>query len=232
MAYFLDKILPLKVRGVAGSASRLLPSRLSGRNDEENPFSTHIPILIGLARLLKVKRVLEFGCGQYSTLTFLNRTAFPDLVELRSYETESDWMNKIALLVGDDPRVCMSLVHDRMDTIVDGISFKNFDLILIDDSANAEERTQTIRHVVQACYSSNVLIIHDYEMKVYRKATSLPNRYRFAAFKPNTGIAWDKAILNKPKLRRLDFLIKRYANSIKPDNLSKWIQIIDYEQWE
>src|ERR1044071_885749 len=59
------------------------PLRLCGKYFStpraHNDYATHIPILIGLARLREIRRVLEFGCGRYSTLTFLKASAFPHL---------------------------------------------------------------------------------------------------------------------------------------------------------
>jgi hypothetical protein len=60
-----------------------------------NEFATHIPILIGIARILPIRHVLELGCGTYSTLTFLNRTALPDLIGLDSLETDLAWAERL-----------------------------------------------------------------------------------------------------------------------------------------
>jgi predicted O-methyltransferase YrrM len=80
------------------------PLRLCGkyfsRRGRENDYATHVPILIGLARMREIKNVLEFGCGHYSTLTFLNRAAFPHLVKLHSIENDSSWSETIRELPG------------------------------------------------------------------------------------------------------------------------------------
>src|SRR6185295_2581550 len=67
-----------------------------------NDYATHIPILIGLARLREIRSVLEFGCGNYSTLTFLNRFAFPQLERLHSIENDDSWASTMQEAAKDD----------------------------------------------------------------------------------------------------------------------------------
>ena len=52
------------------SVLRPLPPRA------ENAYATHIPVLVGLGSIRRIERVLEFGCGHYSTKTFLRRSVF------------------------------------------------------------------------------------------------------------------------------------------------------------
>ena len=66
-----------------------------------NDYATHIPILIGLSRLRQIRHVLEFGCGHYSTLTFLNRSAFPHLEQLHSVENDDAWAATIQEAASD-----------------------------------------------------------------------------------------------------------------------------------
>lgn len=61
-----------------------------------NAHATHVPVLVGLARLLNVERVIEYGCGEYSTLTFFNRSAFPRLSKLLSLENDAEWFARMA----------------------------------------------------------------------------------------------------------------------------------------
>src|SRR5215212_3358405 len=75
-----------------------------------NDYATHVPILIGLARLREIKTVLEFGCGHYSTLTFLNRSAFPDLEKLQSIENDDTWAATVQKAASDD-RWTLKLVN-------------------------------------------------------------------------------------------------------------------------
>ena len=76
-----------------------------------NDYATHIPILIGLARLREVRSVLEFGCGHFSTLTFLNRSAFPHLESLLSIENDDSWAATIEQAAKHDPRWTLQVVE-------------------------------------------------------------------------------------------------------------------------
>ncbi len=78
----------------------------------DNPYATHVPILVALSQLLNVRHVLEMGCGQYSTLTFLDTSIFPELVSLHSIENDHAWAEKITTLVNGDPRFRLSYVED------------------------------------------------------------------------------------------------------------------------
>src|SRR5213083_1622075 len=87
----------------------------------KNPYATHLPILVGIARLLKVKRVLELGCGQYSTSTFLDRSAFPDLITLHSLENDRHWIEKMSEMIRKDPRASLSFVDGPMSSAISGL---------------------------------------------------------------------------------------------------------------
>lgn len=194
----------------------------------ENPFATHLPVLIGMSRLLQINRIIEFGCGRYSTLTFLDRSVFPDIETLHTYENDPAWINQIAELVRQDARVRFEFVNGSMSTSINNIQFENYDLIFIDDSLTSEDRAKTIRQVSQNCHSSNVVIIHDYEVRLYREASKIfPNRFTFTALNPNTGIVWSEAPLKKSLLRKLDAVIARHSKRIKSDDLHGWKNIMD-----
>src|ERR1051326_6007095 len=75
-----------------------------------NDYATHIPMLIGLARLREMRSVFEFGCGKYSTLTFLNRSAFPHLERLCSIENDESWAATIQNAAQADQRWALNLV--------------------------------------------------------------------------------------------------------------------------
>src|SRR3982751_381755 len=91
------------------------PLRLCGKYFSvpraRNDYSTHLPILIGLARIRQITNVVEFGCGRYSTLTFLNRSAFPQLEKLESVENDVLWAETIQSAVGDDTRWALKLIE-------------------------------------------------------------------------------------------------------------------------
>ena len=99
----------------------------------KNDYATHVPILIGLARMREIRNVLEFGCGNYSTLTFLNRTAFPHLAELHSIENDSEWSDTMREAARNDDRWTLQVVDGDVANAVSDLDLERFDLILIDD---------------------------------------------------------------------------------------------------
>jgi len=60
----------------------------------EQPYATHIPVLVGVAAACLPDRLVEFGSGDFSTLTFLDETVFPSLLSIESYENNPQWMQQ------------------------------------------------------------------------------------------------------------------------------------------
>src|SRR6185369_3032091 len=87
-------------------------------------YATHIPILIGLARLREVRSVLEFGCGHYSTLTFLNASAFPHLERLHSIENDDAWAATIQEAAKHDRRWTLQLVNGEIADCIAGLDLE------------------------------------------------------------------------------------------------------------
>jgi len=186
-----------------------------------NDYATHIPILIGLARLRKIRSVLEFGCGHYSTLTFLNASVFPDLEQLHSIENDDAWATTIQEAAKNDPRWTLQLVNGEISESIPDL--ESFDLILIDDSKTSAQRAATIRSVATKQPQHPWIVIHDFEVDEYRDAASaFKHRYRFRAYNPETGV-----VANSPlDLTALNRSIKQNAKSLDPDNIKAWSSAI------
>ncbi len=192
----------------------------------ENPYATHLPVLIGLSWMLNVRRVLEFGCGSYSTATFLNREIFPQVVWVQSFDNDAEWLNKIAA-TNKDSRLHLSFVDGAMSKVVSEINFTDFDLLFVDDSLTVAERAQTISMISNNYSPSNVVLIHDYEVKEYQKAARVfRHRFGFDAFNPQTGVMWGNHSLDKRKLKKLNAILKLYSRKIPPDDLNRWLEIL------
>jgi len=186
-----------------------------------NDYATHIPILIGLARLREIRSVLEFGCGHYSTLTFLNRAAFPDLERLHSIENDNEWATTIHEAAKDDPRWTLQLVNGEICESVPDL--ESFDLILIDDSKTSAQRAATIRAVAAKQPQHPWIVIHDFEVDEYRDAASaFKHRQRFRAYNPETGVIANSSL----NVRALNRSIKQHAKSLDPDNITAWSSAI------
>ena len=187
-----------------------------------NDYSTHLPILIGLARTREIRRVLEFGCGHYSTLTFLNRSAFPQLERLESIENDISWAEAIREAARSDDRWMLKIVDNHIRDSVADLDLEQFDLILIDDSKTSEQRAATIRAVAHQRPQHPWIVIHDYEVDEYRAAaTAFKYRYAFKSYNPQTGIVSNRP-LNEAK--SLDRFVKTNSQRLPSDDIHGWLR--------
>jgi precorrin-6B methylase 2 len=183
-----------------------------------NDYATHIPILIGLARLREIRSVLEFGCGHYSTLTFLNRSAFPHLQQLHSIENDDAWAATIQEGAKHDDRWTLRLINGEISDSVPDI--ESFDLILIDDSKTSAQRAATIRAIAAKQPQLPWIVIHDFEVDEYRDAASaFKYRHRFRAYNPETGVVGNRVDDWKP----IERVIRSKAKLLEPDAIVEWI---------
>jgi precorrin-6B methylase 2 len=185
-----------------------------------NDYATHIPILIGLAKLREIHSVLEFGCGRYSTLTFLNASAFPRLERLHSIENDDSWAATIQEAAKDDHRWRLQLVNGEIAKSIADLNLEAFDLILIDDSKTSAQRAATIRAIARKQPQHPWIVIHDFEVEEYRQAaTGFKHRHRFRAYNPETGVVANQ--INDWKI--IDRVIKSKAKLLAPDAIAQWI---------
>jgi hypothetical protein len=203
------------------------PLRLCGRYFSKeralNDYATHIPILIGLARLREIRSVLEFGCGHYSTLTFLNTSAFPQLERLQSIENDDAWAATIREAAKPDRRWTLRLVNGEISESISDLDLESFDLILIDDSKTSAQRAATIRAVARKQPQHPWIVIHDFEVDEYRHAAKgFKHRYRLRAYNPETGVLSNSAL----DLRALDRSVKQNAKTLEPDDIRAWSNVI------
>jgi predicted O-methyltransferase YrrM len=189
-----------------------------------NDYATHVPILIGLARSRSIRSVFEFGCGYYSTLTFLNRAAFPDLERLESIENDAAWSETINDVAKEDTRWLLRLVDGDIAKAVSSLDLESFDLILIDDSKTSTQRVATIRAVAAKQPQHPVIAIHDFEVDEYRHAArSFKQRHRFKAYNPETGLLCNSAV---SEAKPLNQLLKANATALQPDDVEAWMRIL------
>lgn len=199
---------------IAGLISRLHALRdrhlLRVPPRSENPYLTHIPVLLAVARWRRVTSVLEFGCGEISTRTFLDRRHFPDLQRLVSLENDAAWADRLRQQTAGEPRLQLREVAGPIAPQVEGIDLEEFDLVFIDDSTTGGERGATIRAVAARHPRRPLVVIHDFEFPPYRVAARpFRHRHRFAGLNPNTGLLWNEGTLSRSKLRALDRLLRR-----------------------
>ncbi len=191
--------------------------------------ASHVPVLIGLARLFPVRRVLELGSGLYSSLLFLNRRAFPDVDMVCSYETDPAWKARVEEAAGGDARLRLELV-DEVARHAAGFPYATFDLVLVDDSQAREARCATIREVTVRSAETNVVVVHDYEQPFYAASTrAMPARYCFDALVPYTGVLWKGSRVNGEARRKFKALNRAFAAmaGCPADRTDAWIEVAD-----
>lgn len=194
----------------------------------QNQFATHIPILIGLARMLPIRRVLEMGCGNYSTFTFLDRRAFPDLIELESLETDAAWARQMAEENRREPRLDLRLVADPLETALRQLSLDGYDLLLVDHSDQYEIRAATISFLAGCAPGRALIVLHDYEIPLYRRAArGFPRKFEFKAFTPSTCVACGHFPVRGRGLRLLNRILKRHARTLRPEDTAAWIDVLN-----
>ena len=216
-------------RGVAGlrALSQPLKNKLAGLAPRTiNDYATHIPVLIGIAQRFRIQRVLELGCGAFSTATFLNRQVFADLIRLDSYETDLSWLDKSASAFSADDRFRPSLIAGAMSSSIREAKLETFDLIFVDDSTSAVERAETIKQLAVRPSLKQLIVIHDFEVSDYRDAASaFEHRQIFRAFTPQTGVVWNGPTQPIEVLKKLNRQIIRHSKSLMVDDLNGWRKV-------
>jgi predicted O-methyltransferase YrrM len=213
-----------RLRGLAEPARRKL-SGTAPRSSKE--YATHIPILVALGQHFRIEQVLELGCGNYSTPTFLNQRAFRNVKRLYSFDNDESWIKKVNAQVGNDPRYYPHFIDGQVSSTLFETSLEKFDLVFVDDSTSAEERGQTIRSLSARKPSNVLVVIHDYEVNEYRAAAAdFEHRHTFKAFTPQTAVVWNGNIASTELIRRLQTQIKRFARTIEPDDVDGWLKVL------
>lgn len=185
----------------------------------DSPYSTHLPVLMGLARLHRIRRVLELGSGLHSTPLFLNRDIYADLDRLVSLEDDPGWAETVRSAVGHDGRLDLRTVPRVSTGMPEDIS--EFDLIFVDDSRTCPERTSTIVGV-HARNPVGLVAIHDFEQRSYRRAARLfAQQFVFGSLTPQVGVVWSGADVDRRGLTRLRELISANV-AIAPSDTHCW----------
>lgn len=191
-------------------------------------YGSHVPALIVCAAVIRPRRVLELGCGLYSTPLFLDSNYWPSLQHITSVETDGQWFQRVVSLLGHDPRWKPQLVNTtvaqwlRSDQGSHDIG--KYDLIFVDDSASVPQRSATL----SALFSINPgcpVVVHDAEQWLFRRQVWAHRPYViFDGFTPQTGVCNCR---NKATL-----LMLRRANAELRWLRNEALDYADLEQWE
>lgn len=216
-------------RRAFGAIRRLTRRRLPPRSASD--YATHVPILVGVGRSLRIAKVLEFGAGFYSTLTFLNRSAFPDITSVFSIESDSDWISKVNAAAKSDPRLKIQFVPEPIESILAELDLAQFDLVLVDSSTEGARRAALIRELSHRPTGKCLVVIHDFEFSLYKQAAKgFVNCVDYSAFNPCTGILWDaRRDGEKRTLMEIRKIISRHAKALAPDDVESWATVFRKE---
>ena len=226
----LDKIsqnkkLPFRIKVLNFLFSKIYEKfiyKLSTRS--KNSFITHYPILVIICRILKIKKIIEFGSGKNSTTNLTNKKIFPYTDQITSYEDNSTWYKKIKKLIRNKKRINY-IFTNKISKIINNLELNKFDLIFIDNSMDSLERIQTIKNVSKKKLSKAIVVLHDFEYFPYREATKGFNfSYRFRALNPNTGVVWNNKKLKIYTLKKIEQLLLTFG---KKNSINSYNKIFD-----
>jgi hypothetical protein len=168
-------------------------------------------------------KILEFGSGLYSTLTFLNRFACPEVRDVDSIETDPKWMCKISSAANGDSRLRMHLVEEPIEAVLPNLALDDYDLILVDSSTEAKRRASLLQALAGRKSLNALVAIHDFEVALYRAAAQpFRNRVECTAYNPSTGILWQSDPRRATTIRGILRIICRYSKVIQPDDVQSW----------
>ena len=190
-------------------------------------FASHLPILIGLGEMLPVRRVLELGCGTFSTPTFLDRRFFPLVEELHSIENEPKWIRNAEELTSGDPRWTPTLIEGAVANAVSRLDLDVYDLVMVDDSHTYAERARTIEAIAQRKPRTGLYLIHDFESALYKRASRpFRSRFTFDALLPKTGATWNHTEIDRSLFERLNAKIRPLAERFSTVDVNAWFSAL------
>ena len=175
---------------------RKLPRRYWNKSiglvaDSVEPYGSHVPVLIELAQSLKPHRIAEFGMGRFSTGVFLDRSLFPFVERLTSFEDDPEWFSVITQEHPPNSGFEANLVSPPMWKTAIKLRASDYDLIFVDDSKSDRERARTLLalRLAKGITKRPVVVVHDMESP-YLRAVSLlfPDRSYCRHLCPQTGV--------------------------------------------
>jgi hypothetical protein len=163
-------------------------------------------------------------------VTFLNRSVFPSVTSVCSIESDPDWISKVYAATKDDSRLIIRHVPEPIEGILAALNLSEYDLVLVDSSTEAIRRAAVIREIAIRDTGSGLVVIHDFEIDLYRKAAKgFANRIEFAAFNPCTGIVWRGDGDRRKVLGKIKEIVNRNAANLSPEDVGSWVAVFHKE---
>jgi predicted O-methyltransferase YrrM len=157
----------------------------------EEPYGSHVSVLVQIAQSLRPHRIAEFGMGRFSTSVFLDRTVFPFVEKLTSFEDDPEWFSVITREHPPNSQFEANLVSSPMWKTALRLRASDYDLIFVDDSKNQRDRSKTLLalRLAKGITKGPVVVVHDVELPRLRAMTMLfPRRRYFRSLRPQTGV--------------------------------------------
>ena len=188
----------------------------------ETPYATHMPILVGLGLLCRPRKVIEFGSGEFSTALFLDRSVFPTVEEVVSFENDAVWFSQISSRLVGDARLHMQSISGEMASVI-STSTLSGDLIFIDDESSAVLRSHTVAAVARGCPDGVPVVMHDAEQwRLRRVIRNFDHHFCFTAMNPQTAIAWNGDLSIAVAIPTLARIITEHAANLPPHDSQGW----------
>lgn len=201
---------------------------LKPRSDE--PYATHVPVLVGISAVCRPKLLIEFGSGTFSTLSFLDKEAFPSLERVESYENNLEWFEQIQKKIPFNALVKLNFVEGEMYRAVQSANTASASMIFIDDSPTDAARVPTVEEVARGCGAEPVVVLHDNDLWRLRLATrKFENRVSFNAFNPQCCVMWNGHPERMPVLKKVNRIICLHANDVALTDIRTWMRIFSDE---
>lgn len=195
-----------------------------------DPYSTHLPILCAVAAFVQPTRVVEYGSGMISTITFLNRAVFPKLTALVSLENNREWYETMGTHSGVDPRLRLRFVDGPMRDAVSKDDLNGAEVVFVDDDDSTPphlpRRSDTIVAIAALRPSGIPIVIHDIECWHLRhSAARFDHFFRFDALHPQTGVVWNDRWEGEDRLPAINRLVRQFCKTVSSRDLQQWVHI-------
>jgi len=155
----------------------------------------HIEAAKDISKIIPIEIVLEFGVGEISTISFLNKENFPNLKKLITVEFQKKWVDEITKLVGCDTR--WNMIITKNETIIPDINEK-INIVLV-DSLTIEGRIALLTQLNNLNFY-DFIILHDSQHTSYN---SIISKFMYS-YKYSDGIYPEAAILSNNKEFKYD----------------------------
>lgn len=186
----------------------------------DEPYSSHLPILLFLIKKNKLKHVLEVGSGYYST-KFLGLILGSMKSKLISIEDDVNWFKNLSEDYNNNSNVDLIYsLNPSLDIL--RRNNPNYDLIFIDNGKKPEDRIRIIETALKLSF--RYIVIHDVQEPIYNQFIKSILRDDLAFIEidtlyPHTGVIFSST--DQDNIYNLTKFIRQ----------NKSTSVIDYDAW-